>query len=103
MIGMYNSNENKEVITGCITSIIIAFVILAGIVLCSIAIYKHCTENKDVITDSTIEYVDSIKKENDKLIIEVNNLDSIKNAEIIEVKSLDNDSTVKLFYKLIRE
>ena len=30
-------------------------------------------------------------------------LRSRKNAEIIEVKSLDNDSTVKLFYKLICE
>ena len=33
----------------------------------------------------------------------LNKLDSIKDAEIIEVKTLDNDSTVKLFYKLIRE
>ena len=46
--------------------------------------------------------VDSITKVNKTLIIEVNNLDSIKNAEIIKIKSLDNDSTVKLFYKLIR-
>ena len=103
MIGIYDSNEHKEVITGCITSIIVAFVILAGIIFCSISIYKYCTEYKKPVTSSTIEYVDSIKKENDKLILEVNNLDSLKNAEIIEVKSLDNDSTIKLFYKLIRE
>ena len=37
------------------------------------------------------------------LILEVNNLDSIKNAEIVEIKNLDNDSTIKLFYKLICE
>ena len=103
MIGMYDNNEHKEVITGCITSIIIALVVLAGIIFCSIAIYKYCTEDKKQVTNSTTEYVDSIKKENDKLILEVNNLDSLKNAEIIEVKSLDNDSTVKLFYKLICE
>ena len=41
MIGMYDSNEHKEVITGCITSIIVALVILAGIIFCSIAIYKY--------------------------------------------------------------
>ena len=29
--------------------------------------------------------------------------DSIKDAKIIEVISLDNDSTVKLFYKLVKE
>ena len=103
MIGMYNNNNPEEVINGCITSIILALVILAGIIFCSITIYKYCTEDKKPVTSSTIEYVDSIKKENDKLILEVNNLDSLKNAEIIEVKSLDNDSTIKLFYKLIRE
>ena len=46
--------------------------------------------------------VDSITKANKTLIIEVNNLDSIKNAEIIKIKELDNDSTIRLFYKLIR-
>ena len=45
--------------------------------------------------------IDSIAKDNDKLIIEVKHLDSIKNAKSIEVKSLDNDSTLKLFYQLI--
>ena len=100
---MYYSDDPEKFVTACFTSILVALVILAGIILGSIAIYKHCTEDKNIVTSSTIEYVDSIKKENDKLVLEVNNLDSIKNAEIIEVKSLDNDSTVKLFYKLIRE
>ena len=103
MIDTYNSNNPEKVVTGCLISIIVASVILAGIIFGSIAIYKHCTEDKNIVTSSTIEYVDSIKKENNKLILEVNNLDSLKNAKIIEVKSLDNDSTVKLFYKLIRE
>lgn len=103
MIGMYDSNNPEEFLTSCLTSIIVALVILVGIIFGSIAIYKYCTEDKNIVTSSTIEYVDSIKKENDKLILEVNNLDSLKNAEIIEVKSLDNDSTVKLFYKLICE
>ena len=103
MIGIYDSNEYKEVITGCLTSIIVALIILAGIIFGSITIYKYFTEDKKPVINSTIEYVDSVKKENDKLILKVNNLDSLKNAKIIEVKSLDNDSTVKLFYKLIRE
>ena len=103
MIGMYNNDNLEEIITSCLTRIIVVLIILAGIILCSIAIYKYCIEDKKPVISSTIEYVDSIKKENDKLILEVNNLDSLKNAKIIEVKSLDNDSTVKLFYKLIRE
>lgn len=47
--------------------------------------------------------IDSISKVNQVIIIEVNQLDSIKNVEVIEVKNLDNDSTLKLFYQLIRE
>ena len=45
--------------------------------------------------------MDSIVKDNDKLIIEVEHLDSIKNAKSIKIKSLDNDSTLRLFYQLI--
>lgn len=45
--------------------------------------------------------IDSITKDNNKLIIEVKHLDSIKNAKSIEIKNLDNDSTLRLFYQLI--
>jgi len=37
----------------------------------------------------------------DSLINEIDELDSIKNEKIIEIYNLDNDSTVKLFYKLV--
>lgn len=47
--------------------------------------------------------VDSIKHTTEKLVIEVNSLDSIKNAKIIEVQNVDNDSTIKLFYQLIHK
>lgn len=68
---------------------------------------KLCTDKykKTEETTTPVERyeIDSITKENDKLIIEVEYLDSIKNAKVIEVKSLDNDSTIRLFYKLIRK
>lgn len=100
---MYYSNDTKEIIAVHLISTIIVLAILFGIVFGSIAIYKYYIKDKNIVTNSTIEYVDSVKKENNKFILEVNNLDSLKNAKIIEVKSLDNDSTIKLFYKLIRE
>ena len=58
---------------------------------------------KSTSTTSPVESskIDSITKDNNKLIIEVEHLDSIKNAKVIEVKSLDNDSTLRLFYQLI--
>ena len=60
-------------------------------------------KDKKVSTPVERYEIDSISKENNKLIIEVEYLDSIKNAKVIEVKSLDNDSTLRLFYELIRK
>lgn len=47
--------------------------------------------------------VDTIIAKRDSIKVVINNLDSIKDAKVIEVKALDNDSTVKLFYELIGE
>lgn len=47
--------------------------------------------------------IDSIIEENKIIRINLDTLDSVKNAKIIEVISLDNDSTIKLFYKLVQE
>ena len=55
-------------------------------------------------TSSPVEEIikaDSIIKVNDSIKIKVEQLDSIKDAKIIEVQTLDNDSTLKLFYELI--
>ena len=50
-----------------------------------------------------VEIIDSLIKINDSIKIKVEQLDSIKDAKIIEVSTLDNDSTLKLFYKLVQE
>ena len=62
----------------------------------------RCTK-KDNTTRPVEEIIkaDSIIKVNDSIKIKVEQLDSIKDAKIIEVQTLDNDSTLKLFYKLI--
>ena len=78
-----------------IKSALIFFVF--GIVIIAI---MSLIDNKKTYT--VVEQNVEIQKHNDSLRIEVNNLDSIKNAKVIEVKTLDNDSTVKLFYKLIK-
>ena len=85
----------KGHVYGCLIIIFIAsiFPILIGLVI------DHYSNSNQVKENNKI---DSITKVNKTLIIEVKQLDSLKNAEIIEVKSLDNDSTIKLFYKLIR-
>jgi len=47
--------------------------------------------------------VDSINKYNTNIINNIKHIDVIKNEEIEKVKTLNNDSTIKLFYKLINE
>lgn len=47
--------------------------------------------------------IDSLNAINQIILIEVDNLDSVKNVKKAEVKTLNNDSTLSLFYKLIRE
>lgn len=62
--------------------------------------------NRNVEVTPPVEEIvkaDSLIKVNDSIKVVVNNLDSIKNAKIIEVQTLDNDSTVKLFYELINK
>ena len=85
------SNLIKEIIKGASMFFVFGIVIIAIMSL---------IDNKKTYT--VVEQNVEIQKHNDSLRIEVNNLDSIKNAKVIEVKTLDNDSTVKLFYQLIK-
>lgn len=84
------SNETGK---GCVIFIIVVIVLYASI---AIGDYHHKKNNNIIETDVELQ------KHNDSLKIKVDNLDSIKNAKVIEVQNLDNDSTIKLFYKLIK-
>lgn len=84
------------------------YIVKSAYILIFISVgYLVCLAVKEVMHKSTpIEdrtLIDSISTVNDSIKIKVNKLDSIKDAKIIEVISLDNDSTVKLFYKLVKE
>ena len=83
------SNEAGK---GCVILFVFIFVLIVIIIG---SYYDRKTNN---IIEPNVE----IQKHNDSLRIEVDNLDSIKNAKVIEVKTLDNDSTIKLFYQLIK-
>lgn len=83
----------KEIIKGM--SMLMIFGVIFMIIL--ILIDKYHKKNNNII-ETNVE----LQKHNDSLRIEVDNLDSIKNAKVIEVKTLDNDSTIKLFYQLIK-
>ena len=75
------------------------------VVLAVVVIYNYSRKiinNEENIKENAI-VTDSIIKVNDSIKIKVEHLDSIKNAKVIEVQTLDNDSTLKLFYKLVSE
>ena len=77
---------------------IFVIVIIGIFIVCAVNITKYYHKKNNNIIETDVE----LQKHNDSLRIEVNNLDSIKNAKVIEVQTLDNDSTVKLFYQLIK-
>lgn len=84
---------SNEIGKGYLIFIVLVDVLCASIVICD----YHRKKNNNII-ETDVE----LQKHNANLKIEVDNLDSIKNAKVIEVKTLDNDSTIKLFYQLIK-
>ena len=75
------------------------------ILLAVVIIYNYSKKiiNNETDTKENVTIADSIIKVNDSIKIKVEHLDSIKNAKVIEVQTLDNDSTLKLFYELVSE
>ena len=76
------------------------FVVLAVVIIYN---YSKKIINNETDTKENVTIADSIIKVNDSIKIKVEYLDSIKNAKVIEVQTLDNDSTLKLFYELVSE
>jgi len=70
----------------------------AGFIVAMIKYQKSATTPIE-----NVNIIDSLTAVNDSIKIKVEKLDSIKDAKVIEVSTLDNDSTLKLFYKLVSE
>ena len=65
-----------------------------------IGYFVHKT-NSTISSPVEIISIDSLNNTNKDIYNKIKQLDSIKNEKVIEVKSLDNDSTLRLFYQLI--
>ena len=81
-----------------VLEMLMAFV--AGCIVGAITLHSY-TKQSTPVENST--KIDSLITVNDSIKIKVEKLDSIKDAKIIEVSTLDNDSTLKLFYELVSE
>ena len=80
---------------------LIVICVIIGFVAGVIANHKYkCNTSTPIEKNASI---DSITTVNDSIKLKVEQLDSIKDAKVIEVQTLDNDSTLKLFYKLVSE
>ena len=86
-------------VDGCLTFMIGCFISFPLRILAGISYEKH---NIDIPVDNTAK-IDSLTTINDSIKIKVEKLDSIKDAKVIEVSTFNNDSTLKLFYKLVSE
>ena len=78
----------------------VIFIFLGFVVGVFITTYYNKKDNNNL---TNVETIDSIVKVNDSIKIKIEKLDSVKNAKIIEVSTLNNDSTLKLFYELVSE
>lgn len=81
------------------------FVVIIALVFFAIGVVVGCfvSGTNKVTPVENNEIIDSLTQVNDSIKIKVEKLDSIKNAKVIEVSTLDNDSTLKLFYELVSE
>lgn len=86
--------------------LLITIVISFTIVILGIIYHYNNIDNKpntNLIEEQAQVQIDNSIKANDSIKLEVKQLNDIKNAKIIEVSTLNNDSTIKLFYKLVQE
>ena len=93
-------DDIKKFFIGLCYSVGCYLVVLAVVIIYTYS--KKIINNEDTIKEN-VTIADSIIKVNDSIKIKVEHLDSIKNAKVIEVQTLNNDSTLKLFYKLVSE
>ena len=74
------------------------------VIVCTLILFiviKTCNNNKQIKKDNIT--IDKANYSNNSLRIELKHIDKDKNEKIIEVKGLNNDSTYKLFKRLIAE
>jgi uncharacterized membrane protein len=73
----------------------------AGFTIGALSMLAYQQKSSTPVENNNV--IDSLTQVNDSIKIKIEKLDSIKDAKVIEVNTLNNDSTLKLFYKLVSE
>lgn len=99
---MYEEDKDTS-IKDCIINAIIVIAVVC--IFCGAITYALHNHDKSQTTSPVgeIELIDSINDANKEIIVKIEILDSLKDVEKEKVIKLDNDSTLKLFYELIRK
>lgn len=93
----------KHIFKNSVDVLEVGFIIVA-VIIGAVGLFRSCNKRNSETTSPVKECrIDSAKNANTILILEVEQLDSIKYVKSIEATTLDNDSTLELFYELIRK
>jgi len=100
-------NDKVRDIIGYTFSIAIILLLIFLAIFAGYGIYKAFFDKEEEIpTTSPVEEivrVDSIIRENNNTKIIIEHLNTEKNEQVIKVRNLSNDSTLALFYELVKE
>lgn len=77
---------------------VLVFVVIISSILIATTVSDVDMNNKELT-----QKIDSLENVNDNLTKEINDIEKDKDEKIIEVKKLNNDSTLILFYKLVKD
>lgn len=89
-----NKERLEDNLAGAIIFLIVGVVVMG--------LYFIAKDDADKLKEKN-NTVNTYTKKNDSIKVELNKLDSLENVEVTKIKTLDNDSTLELFYVLIRE
>ena len=94
-------NKKRNGMAVMLLDILLLIGLIAGFIIGALSMLAYQQKSSTPVENNNV--IDSLTQVNDSIKIKIEKLDSIKDAKVIEVSTLDNDSTLKLFYKLVSE
>jgi len=81
--------------------LLLSIIILGIQIMIILDLGTHIKYNPTINPKDYNYTIDSLKKENVDIVIDINKLDSIKDEEMDKATKVDNDSALRMFYKLL--
>ena len=94
------NNIVYKIVSNVYKVLVVLIIFLLGFVCGNISCLHYMKQSTPVENNHKI---DSLSIINNNIKNKIKELDSVKNEEVIKVKSLDNHTTLKLLYELVSE